>query len=146
MIPSSSIPARINFVIGSGGIILAVVAALALGITFEKHGTQQDLYLFTTARFFLRFSHTHGMPLSLYNLIVGLALVRLPLSLREARIAAWGAASTWVVPLVMTLKGAAGAPPDFPHVEIVGIVGMVASAIVLLRGGLRITKSAPSER
>ena len=134
--------ARLALIVGSSGMIAGVVAALALGITFEEHGTRDELYLFTVVRFFLRFSHTHGMPLSLYNLIVGLALLSLPLSTNQARWAAWGAALTWTVPLVMTVKGALGAPPGFPHVEIIGIVGLVVSAVILARGSFRLVARA----
>ncbi|MGH1342959.1 MAG: hypothetical protein ACRBN8_15460 [Nannocystales bacterium] len=135
--------ARLNFFIGAGGMIAAVVAALALGITFETYGQHDGNYVFSVVRFFLRFAHTHGMPLSLYNLIVGLALLQLTLSKREARAASWGAALTWTVPLVMTAKGAAGAPEGFPHVEIIGIVGLVVSAVVLLRGAARLVRPEP---
>lgn len=138
---SSLAAARVNFIVGCGGLILAVVAALALGITFEEHGNRDGLYLFSVIRFFLRFSHTHGMPLSLYNLIIGLALLWLPLTRRQAYIAAWGAAVTWLVPLVLTVKGALGAPPNFPHVEIIGIFGMVASAVIVLKGALALTRA-----
>ncbi len=128
---------RLNFIVGGVGLILSVAAALALGITFDEHGQREGLYLFSVARFYLRFAHTHGMPLSLYNLIVGLCLAALPMTPRRAKLTAWGAASTWLIPSLMTLKGALGAPEGFPHLEIVGIVGLVVSAALLVGAAAR---------
>ncbi len=137
--------ARLNFFVGAGGMLVAVMAALVLGITFEAYGQRDGDYAFSVVRFFLRFAHTHGMPLSLYNLIVGLALLHLTLSKLEVQVASWGAALTWTVPLVMTAKGAAGAPPGFPHIEIIGIIGLVVSATVLLRGASRLVQDESND-
>ena len=135
---------RLNFIVGGVGMMVSVVAALALGITFDDHGQREGLYLFSVVRFYLRFAHTHGMPLSLYNLIVGLCLGILDMSPRRRKLAAWGAASTWLIPILMTLKGALGAPANFPHVEIIGILGLVVSSGLLVAAARNETAAEPA--
>lgn len=127
---------RANVIVGALGLLVAGMGGMVLGATFDGNAIKDGYHLLTVVRFYLREGHSHGMPLGLFNLIVGALVDRLTLSDRAKQICSWGAILGFVMPLGLALKGASGASASFPPIGVIGALGIFAAATCLLVGAL----------
>ncbi|EKO14042.1 hypothetical protein [Leptospira kirschneri] len=132
---------KINVVAGFTAMLLAALGGFALGATFEANAVKDGQYVLNIVRFYLREGHSHGMPIAMYNMVVGLWIDKIALSDRTKSIASWAAVCGLLLPIGLAIKGAAGAPTNFPPVGIPGILGMFTSIILLLIGAIRIKRN-----
>ncbi|AXR59751.1 hypothetical protein [Leptospira mayottensis] len=133
---------KINVIAGFTAMLLAAMGGFALGATFDTNVVKDGQYILSIVRFYLREGHSHGMPIAMYNMIVGLWIDKVALSNRSKLIASWAAVCGLLLPIGLALKGAAGAPANFPPVGLPGILGMFTSIILLLIGAIRIQRNA----
>ncbi|EMJ97596.1 hypothetical protein [Leptospira alstonii] len=133
---------KINVVAGFSAMLLAAMGGFALGATFDANVVKDGQYVLSIVRFYLREGHSHGMPIAMYNMVVGLWIDKVVLSNRAKSIASWAAVCGLLLPIGLAMKGAAGAPANFPPVGLPGIFGMFVSIILLLIGALRIKRNA----
>jgi hypothetical protein len=128
---------RVNVVAGALGLLVGSLGGLALGATFDRFAARDGYHVLTLVRFYLREGHSHGMPISLLNLIVGMLVDRLALSDRLKRACSWLTVAAFVLPLALAAKGAAGAPASFPPFGLVGVAGFVGAVLLLIVGSRR---------
>jgi hypothetical protein len=128
---------RMNVVAGAVGLLLAALGGMALGVTFDTYSVKDGNHLLSIVRFYLREGHSHGMPIALFNLVVGSLVDRLGLADRSKRLCSIAAMVGMVLPVGLALKGASGAPSSFPPIGLIGVFGMLASVCFLLVGALR---------
>ena len=121
---------------------MAGLGGMALGATFDTHSVKDGLHVLSIARFYLREGHSHGMPIALFNLVVGSLVDRLALGPRSKRVCSIGAIAGFVLPLGLALKGACGAPSNFPPIGLIGVLGLLTSVCCLLVGALRMDAGA----
>ncbi|EMY76976.1 hypothetical protein LEP1GSC060_3321 [Leptospira weilii serovar Ranarum str. ICFT] len=133
---------KINVVAGFSAMLLAAMGGFALGATFDANVVKDGQYVLSIVRFYLREGHSHGMPIAMYNMVVGLWIDKVVLSDRAKLIASWAAVCGLLLPIGLAMKGAAGAPANFPPVGLPGILGMFTSIVLLLIGALRIQRKA----
>jgi hypothetical protein len=110
---------------------------MALGLTFDVYSVRDGNHVLSVVRFYLREGHSHGMPIALFNLVVGALVDRLGLADRSKRICSLAAIVGLVLPLGLALKGASGASSSFPPIGLIGVFGLLTSACFLLAGALR---------
>ena len=128
---------RANVVAGAAGLLLAGLGGMALGLTFDVYSVRDGNHVLSVVRFYLREGHSHGMPIALFNLVVGALVDRLGLADRSKRICSLAAIVGLVLPLGLALKGASGASSSFPPIGLIGVFGLLTSACFLLAGALR---------
>ena len=128
---------RLNILVGTIGLLVGIFGGMALGLTFDRFAVRDGHHVLSLTRFYLREGHSHGMPISLFNLILGTFLDRWFVSPRLKRACSWGAVVAMVLPLGLAAKGAAGAPAEFPPIGIVGAFGMITCLVALLLGARR---------
>ena len=133
---------RANVVAGAAGLLLAGLGGMALGLTFDTYSEKEGNHLLSIVRFYLREGHSHGMPIALFNLMVGSLVDRLGLTDRSKRLCSISAIAGLVLPFGLALKGASGAPSSFPPIGLIGDFGMLASVCFLLVGALRMRSGA----
>ena len=97
--------------------------------------------MLSIVRFYLREGHSHGMPISFYNLFIGFLLDRVQLSDRLKTTCMILALFAFFLPIGLVAKGAAGAPTDFPPIGIIGVLGVLGSTFIMLIGALRIPRA-----
>ena len=132
---------KTNIVAGFLFMFIAACGGFALGGTFEAtYAGRGGDHIMTMARFYLREGHSHGMPIAMFNIIVGLVLDRLALSDRTKRRASWAAVCGILLPLGLAAKGAAGAPANFPPLGLPGILGMFIAISVCLVGAIKMRR------
>jgi len=129
---------RVNVMAGALGLVICGLGGMALGYTFDKFAVQGGNHLLTLTRFYLREGHSHGMPIAIFNLVVGSLVDRLALSDRAKNVCSWMAVAAFVLPLGLAAKGAAGAAPDFPPFGMIGVLGLLGAATLLFVGARRI--------
>jgi hypothetical protein len=129
---------RLNIVFGAAGLLLAGMGGLALGATFDTYSVKDGDHVLSIVRFYLREGHSHGMPISLFNLIIGSFIDRLALSDRSKRICSIAAIFGLMLPIGLVLKGASGADPNFPPVGMIGVIGLLTAASFTLIGAVKI--------
>ncbi|PJZ69867.1 hypothetical protein CH373_13565 [Leptospira perolatii] len=132
---------KFNLIVGATGLLIAACGGLVLGATFDQYSVRNGDHLLSLVRFYLREGHSHGMPISLYNLIIGLYVDKLELPNKGKWTLAIAAACGLLLPVGLAIKGAAGAPAEFPPVGMPGVLGMLVSIILLLVGAIRMKKS-----
>lgn len=123
---------RLNIIVGTLGMLLAAFGGMALGLTFDQYAVKDGNHVLSLTRFYLREGHSHGMPISLFNLILGTFLDRWFVSDRLKKICSWAAAVAMLLPIGLAAKGGAGAPTDFPPIGIIGAFGMIVCLVSLL--------------
>jgi hypothetical protein len=136
---------RVNVVAGAAGLLLAGLGGVALGLTFDTYSVKDGSHLLSIVRFYLREGHSHGMPIALFNLVVGSLVDRLGLSDRSKRLCSIAAMVGLVLPLGLALKGASGARSSFPPIGLIGVLGLLTSACLLLVGALRMRSEADGQ-
>ena len=132
---------KLNLTAGAIALLLAALGGIALGATFDRDSIQGGNHVLSEVRFYLREGHSHGMPIALLNLIVGLAIDKLALSNLWKRIASIAAVCAFVLPIGLASKGAAGAPAAFPPFGLIGILGFVLTAGILAVGAFRLQRT-----
>jgi hypothetical protein len=132
---------NVNIVAGFIGLLLAACGGMALGITFDQFAVRDGNHVLSIVRFYLREGHSHGMPISFYNLFIGLLLDRVQLSNRLKKTCMILALIAFFLPIGLVAKGAAGAPIDFPPIGMIGVLGVLGSIILMLIGALRIPRT-----
>lgn len=132
---------RINIVAGFVGLLLAACGGMALGLTFDQFAVRNGDHVLSVVRFYLREGHSHGMPVSFYNLFVGILLDRVQLSHRMKTICGILALLGFFLPIGLMAKGIAGAPADFPPIGMIGVLGILGSVIIMLIGALRMHRA-----
>ena len=132
---------KLNIVAGFTGLLLAACGGLALGFTFDQFAVRDGDHVLSVVRFYLREGHSHGMPIAFFNLFIGLLLVRVHLSDRLKKTVSILALIAFFLPIGLAVKGAAGAPTDFPPIGMIGVLGIMGSSIIMLIGALRIPRS-----
>ncbi|TGK10080.1 hypothetical protein EHO60_12080 [Leptospira fletcheri] len=133
---------KTNLVAGLAAIFLAAMGGFALGATFDANSVKNGEHVLSIVRFYLREGHSHGMPIAMYNMLVGLWIDKVALSDRAKSIASWAAVAGLLLPVGLAAKGAVGAPVNFPPVGLPGILGMFISILMLLIGAIRMKKTA----
>jgi hypothetical protein len=128
---------KTNIVAGFIGLLLAACGGMALGLTFDQFAVRNGDHVLSIIRFYLREGHSHGMPVSLYNLLIGLLLDRVQLSNRLRATCIVLALLAFFLPIGLVAKGAAGAPSDFPPIGMIGVLGIMGSAIIMLIGAVQ---------
>ena len=136
---------RANVIAGAVGLLLAGLGGMALGLTFDTYSVKAGNHLLSIVRFYLREGHSHGMPIALFNLIAGSLVDRLGLADRSKRLCSIAAISGFMLPLGLALKGACGAPSNFPPIGLIGVFGLLTSVCFLLVGALRMRSGADGE-
>jgi hypothetical protein len=132
---------KLNIVAGFIGLLLAACGGMALGLTFDQFAVRDGDHVLSIMRFYLREGHSHGMPISFYNLFIGLLLDRVQLSHRLRTTCTSFALLAFFLPIGLAAKGAFGAPADFPPIGMIGVLGVLGSAIIMLIGALRIHRA-----
>jgi hypothetical protein len=132
---------KLNIVAGFLGLLLAACGGLALGFTFDQFAVRDGDHVLSVVRFYLREGHSHGMPIAFFNLFIGLLLVRVQLSDRLKKAVSILALIAFFLPIGLAVKGAAGAPTDFPPIGMIGVLGILGSSVIMLIGALRIPRS-----
>ena len=130
---------KLNIYVGLVALLLAAFGGMGLGLTFDRFAVKGAEHVLSLTRFYLREGHSHGMPIAIYNLVVGLLVDRWLLSARACRTCSIAAALGLVLPLGLAAKGAAGAPADFPQFGMIGVIGLIVSVVVLLVAKKRTT-------
>ena len=133
---------KLNLVAGACVLVLAAMGGMALGATFDQYSVKDGNHLLSEVRFYLREGDSHGMPIALLNLIVGLAIDRLALSDLWKRIGSIAAVCAFVLPIGLAAKGVAGAPAGFPPFGLIGIIGFVLTAGIIAVGAFRLKREA----
>jgi hypothetical protein len=132
---------KINIVAGFIGLILAVCGGMVLGLTFDRFAVQDGNHVLSIVRFYLREGHSHGMPISFFNLFIGLLLDRMVLSNGLKKACSILTLFAYFLPIGLVLKGAAGAPSNFPPIGMIGVFAVLGTVIIMLTGALRIQRS-----
>jgi hypothetical protein len=132
---------KTNLVAGFLAMLFAALGGVVLGFTFDANSVRNGDHVLTIVRFYLREGHSHGMPIAMYNMIIGLWIDRVALSNRMKTVASWAAVFGLLLPIGLAAKGAAGAPPDFPPLGLPGILGMLISIVLMLIGAIRMQRS-----
>jgi hypothetical protein len=132
---------KINIVAGFIGLILAIFGGLALGLTFDRFSVQDGNHVMSIVRFYLREGHSHGMPISFFNLFIGLLVDRMVLSNGLKKACSILTLFAYFLPVGLALKGAAGAPSNFPPIGMIGVFAVLATITIMLIGALRIQRS-----
>jgi len=132
---------KINIVAGFTGLILGVCGGLLLGLTFDKFSVHDGNHVMSIVRFYLREGHSHGMPISFFNLFIGLLVDRMVLSNGLKKACSVLGLFAYFLPVGLVLKGAAGAPSNFPPIGMIGAAAIMTTIIIMLIGALRIQRS-----
>jgi hypothetical protein len=133
-----------NIVAGFIGLILAVCGGMILGLTFDRFSVQDGNHVMSIVRFYLREGHSHGMPISFFNLFIGLLVDRMVLSNGLKKACSILGLFAYFLPIGLVLKGAAGAPSNFPPIGMIGVFAVLATIIIMLIGALRIKREGVS--
>jgi len=135
------ISGKLNLSVGAVGLIFAAFGGFALGMTIDPF-FEKGFAAVPLARFLLRGGHTHGMLISLVNVLVGLALPRLALGDAAKKACAILTASAFLLPLGLVLRGVTGGAMTFAPVAMIGGLSLVAGALLLAVGGIRSVETA----
>ena len=130
-----------NIVAGFLGILLAACGGLALGATFDQFSVRDGDHVMSVVRFYLREGHSHGMPVSFYNLFIGMLVDRVQLSNSLKKTCSILALLAFFLPIGLVAKGASGAAADFPPIGMIGVLGIFGSAAIMLIGTIRTPRS-----
>lgn len=131
---------KINIVAGFIGLLLAAFGGMALGLTFDKFAVQDGNHVLTMVRFYLREGHSHGMPIAFFNLFIGLLVDRMALSNGLKKACSTLTLFAYFLPFGLALKGACGAPANFPPVGMIGVFAVLSVIIIMLIGAIRMER------
>ena len=126
---------RRNVVAGGLAIFVAAAGGMVLGFgmnAYFPHG----FYELPLGRVLVKAGHTHGMPLALYNLLVGALIDRLALSDAWKKRGSLLAMLAYIMPIGLVARGLDEGAMTFAPVVMVGALCFLASAAVLIKGAL----------
>lgn len=129
---------KLNIIFGLVIVFIAALGGLALGRTFDDNAVREGEHILELARFYLRGGHTHGMFIAFLNLFIGILMTRLSLSDLLKKVCSIAAILSVFLPIALAAKGAAGAPDDFPHFGIIGILGFLIAVGIAIYGALKL--------
>lgn len=126
---------RQNIIAGGVAIFIAAAGGMALGFTMEAY-FPQGFYAQPLARVLLKAGHTHGMPLALYNLIVGSLLDRLTLGDPWKKRGSLLALLALIMPVGLVLRGLDNGAMTFAPVVMTGALCFLGSVAILIKGAV----------
>jgi hypothetical protein len=132
---------KVNIIAGLIGLLLAACGGIVLGLTFDKFAVQDGNHVLSVVRFYLREGHSHGMPISFFNLFIGLLMDRVQLSDRMKNACTVFALLAFFLPIGLIAKGVAGAPTDFPPIGMIGVLGVFGATFIMLVGAIQTPRS-----
>ena len=119
----------LNVALGFAGLAVAALGGLALGATFDQYAVRNGDHVLSLTRFFLREGHSHGMPIALYNLVLGLSLAHWIEGAMARKVASLGAALGFLLPIGLVLRVLVG-----PQLALVGMLGALGLTVSFLLG------------
>ncbi len=126
---------RLNIMAGGAVIIICGIGGFVLGFTLDPL-YESGFYKVTYGRGLLKAGHTHGMPVALYNIILGLGIDRLLLDDKWKKRLSVLTLMSFIMPIGLILRGLTGGAMTFAPVVLVGAVSFMASAAILVKSGL----------
>jgi hypothetical protein len=126
---------RLNIAVGGAVIIIAGLGGIALGFTMDRY-FGNGFYAVPLWRYLLKAGHTHGMPLALYNIIIGAVVGGLALTDAWKKRCSFFALLSLLMPLGLVLRGLTGGALTFAPVVMIGVLFLFASAAILIKGAL----------
>ena len=127
---------RLNVIVGGIALFVATVGGFALGFTLDPF-FERGSYELPFWRFLLRAGHTHGMPFSFYNIIIGILVGQLVLTDKWKRVCSVCAALALLMPIGLVLRGLTGGTTTFVPVVLLGSFFFLASAAIVISGAIR---------
>ncbi len=124
---------RINILAGCIGILLAAIGGFCLGFSMDVY-FEKGFYAVPLGRYLLKAGHTHGMPVALYNLIIGSLVEKLSLTDKGKKWCSWLAVLAFIMPIGLALRGLTNGAMTFAPVVLVGSVCFLASAVMVMKG------------
>ncbi|MEK6743355.1 MAG: hypothetical protein AABZ15_07095 [Nitrospirota bacterium] len=131
---------RLNIIVGGIVLILAGLGGFALGFTMDAY-FEKGFYALPLGMLLLKAGHTHGMPLSLYNILVGSLVDRLALTAKGKRACSFAALGSFIMPFGLILRGATDGAMTFAPVVLIGALCLLISAAIMVKGAIAL-KSA----
>jgi len=131
---------RINIIAGGIVLILAGLGGFALGFTMDAY-FEKGFYALPLARLLVKAGHTHGMPLSLYNILIGSLVDRLALPVTWKRACSFAALGSFIMPVGLILRGMTDGSMTFAPVVLIGALCLFISAAIMVKGAIAL-KSA----
>ncbi len=131
---------RVNIIAGGIVIFLAAIGGLALGFTLDTV-FKDGFYSLTLPRLLVKAGHTHGMPMALYNLIIGGMVDRLALTDRGKRYLSLFALGAFIMPVGLILRGLDGGAMAFAPVVMIGVLSFLTSAGIMLKGAITLKQN-----
>jgi hypothetical protein len=126
---------RLNIIVGGIVLILAGLGGFALGSTMSSY-FEKGVYLIPLGRLLLKAGHTHGMPLALYNILIGSLVDRLALSAKWKRGCSITAVGSLFLPVGLILRGTTDGAMTFAPVAMIGAFCLLISAAIMVKGAV----------
>lgn len=126
---------RINVLAGCAGILLAAAGGICLGFSMDPY-FDKGFYAVPLGRYLLKAGHTHGMPLALYNLIIGSLLENLALTDKARKWCSLLAVLAFIMPVGLVLRGLTGGAMTFAPVVLLGSLCFLASVVMVMKGAV----------
>jgi len=126
---------RINIIAGCIGILLAGVGGFCLGFSMDPY-FDKGFYAVTLGRYLLKAGHTHGMPIALYNLIIGSLLGNLTLTDGVKKWCSTLAVLSFIMPIGLALRGLTDGAMTFAPVVLLGSLCFLASVVMVMKGAV----------
>ncbi len=124
---------RINILVGGLGILLAAIGGFFLGFSMDAY-FDKGFYAVPLGRYLLKAGHTHGMPVALYNLIIGSLIEKLSLTDKGKKWCSWLAVLAFIMPIGLVLRGLTNGAMTFAPVVLLGSLCFLASAVMVMKG------------
>ena len=126
---------RLNIIAGGVVIFIAGFGGFALGFTMESHFSQ-GFYALPFARALMKAGHSHGMPLALYNLIIGVMVDRLALDDKYKKWLSLSAVGALIMPVGLVLRGLTGGAMTFAPLALIGALCFLLSVGIMIKGAM----------
>jgi hypothetical protein len=120
-------------IVGGIALILAGLGGFALGFTMDTY-FEKGFYALPLGRLLIKAGHTHGMPLSLYNILIGSLVDRLALSAKWKRACSITAVGSLIMPIGLILRGVTDGAMTFAPVVMIGAFCLLISAAIMVKG------------
>jgi hypothetical protein len=124
---------RINILAGCVGILLAAVGGFCLGFSMDPY-FDKGFYALPLGRYLLKAGHTHGMPIALYNLIIGSLLENLKLTDTGKKWCSRLAVCAFIMPIGLVLRGITDGAMTFAPVVLLGAFCFLSSIVMVMKG------------
>jgi len=126
---------KINIMAGCAGILIAAVGGFCLGFSMDPYFAK-GFYALPLGRYLLKAGHTHGMPIALYNLIIGSLLENLKLTDAGKKWCSRLAVCAFIMPLGLVLRGMTDGAMTFAPVVLLGALCFLSSIVLVMKGAL----------